>query len=153
MTDNDMKKQTTKNVSEKITTADLVRYGREQSSLKSEAIELSEFLKIEGETFGGANFLQLPVGGAAGPFTLAKIERDVKLSDKIAGTTDRYTATTADGMEIGMPVSRSFVDKAVRANLAVGDVFYVARGEDYTSSHGREDCHSYILKITARRKK
>ena len=119
----------------------------QQNVPNSSAMTMEEFLKADGETFGGLNILRLGVGQAAGKFTVTKVEKGVKLSKKIKGTTDRYTARTVDGLEIGMPVSASFVDKARAAKLAVGDVIAVLRGDDYESKFGRGDCHSYSIKV------
>lgn len=110
-------------------------------------ISMEEFLMVDGEMFGGLNILRLGVGQAAGPFTISKIEHDLKLSKKIKGTTSRYTAKDSKGVEIGLPVAASFVAKCIAANVALGDVLYVARGDDYTSEYGRDDCQSYSIKL------
>ncbi len=40
--------------------------------------------------------------------------------------------------------------KVFDAKIAPGDVFAIARENDYTSKQGREDCKAYIVKVFKR---
>lgn len=125
-------------------------------------MDADSFNKMGGETFAGLNVLKLLPGQAAGPFTLKTILLNQKLGDDVKGEkkkkpVDVYVAVDAENTEVRMPVAASFVGKAKDANLAVGDVFAVLRGENYKTKfdgkNGEPRGASYALKIISRAKK
>lgn len=109
-----------------------------------------DFDGAKGEAFVGLNLLQLNVNQADGPF------RIVEIVTKDFGTAKKPNPlpvyhTMKGTTPVQMPISASFLTKASEANLAVGDVILVKRGENFKSAEfGTENCKSYLLKVTAR---
>ena len=109
-----------------------------------------DFDNIQGESFVGKNILSLAIGQADGPFKVVRIEptefkkgKDIKTINVVIcekGTT-----------EVRMPIAGSFMSKATEADLKVGDVIYVKRGENFVAKDfGTQDCKSYLIKRTFR---
>lgn len=120
-------------------------------STASFIMDAAQFNAQAGETFAGINVLSMAVGQCAGPFVITEILRNQQLSKKVKGKVDVYVTKAPDGTEVRMPAAASFVDKAKKAKLAVGDTILVQRNADYESKFGR-DCESYALKVTKRTK-
>lgn len=118
-------------------------------STASFIMDAATFNGAEGETFAGINVLDVAVGQAAGPFVITEILKDQQLSKKVKGKVTVYVTKAPDGTEIRMPAAASFVDKAKKAKLNVGDSIAVQRQDDYESKFGRT-CESYALKVLKR---
>lgn len=98
-------------------------------------IDLGDFNKIAGETFGSGGYLQLGENQADGPFTLEKIVHEA-VSDQYDAC-DVFYAKRKDGSELRMPVQASFQFQAEEARMGKGDQFYVARNPDQVGKKGR----------------
>jgi hypothetical protein len=126
-----------------------------KASLKSFIVSADEVSR-EGEVFAGKNVLKLAPGQAAAGLVIAKIGTQiVKGRGKEKGKTREipaYTATAPDGNDYGLPLNRSFIDKASDAKLAVGDTVTVVCEGEYVSKDGNRGV-GYALIVTGRKGK
>lgn len=119
---------------------------------------MAAFAALTTEVFFGMQIIKLKVGEAAGPFILLKIleKQDCTPAGakKKFDPVDVYIGKDEQGLEIRMPISASFIGKAVDSKLSPGDEFHIMRQPDYTSkNYSKENCQSYALAITKRAKK
>ena len=132
----------------------LVKQGQEETSQKLTAADIQEmksegaiesgskvdFDNLQGETFAGLNLLNLEVGEADGPFKLVSIKDKDFGTGKAKKTLPQYS-TMKGTTPVIMPISASFLTKAVEAKLVPGNVFYVKRDKNFTSKEfGTENC-------------
>jgi hypothetical protein len=121
--------------------------GARAISTNAPLMDVSAFNSAAGKKItGGGNLLVLAVGTAAGPFEVISVEEKV-LNPKY-DPVNVYTATSTDGVEWQMPSATSFVDKANKASLAVGETFAILRNADYRANG--KDCQSYAINILSR---
>lgn len=109
-----------------------------------------DFDNLQGEAFVGLNVLALEPDEADGPFVVTAIIPKNFGTEKALKMIGVYE-TTKGQTPVSMPISASFMSKALEANLAPGDAFYVKRGRNFKSKEfGTDNCKSYMIKVTSR---
>jgi hypothetical protein len=119
---------------------------------KETLLDSDFFQKVQddgGEIFAGCATLGLEPGQVAGPCKIVEIRRGVQLNDKIKNVTDSYIATI-NRIRYFLPASASFVGKASDAEIQVGDVIAVRRGQDYINTDFNKTCPSYDIAVISR---
>ncbi len=126
------------------------------SSTTALTMDRSMFDSAEGELFAGLNIIKLEVGAAAGLFVFKELTPPRFLNDKFKKPIQTGVVQKCDkngvpsGPDWALPASASMTQKVFDAKIAPGDVFAIARENDYTSKQGREDCKAYIVKVFKR---
>ncbi len=116
-------------------------------------ISAEDFLRAEGRSFGGSNILELAVGQAVTDIEIVEqrvlVVKDLNSPKKDAKKKIKAWTGKCDGMELALPIATSFLAAAEKAELKPGDRIAILRRPDYTSSHGRDHCEAYTIKILA----